>query len=70
MYRKGDMRRKKCKEREREKGGGGGGWWDDRDTDSERERNSNTVKKLLGQLHGTLPVCKNQPIKAALITYN
>ena len=73
MYRKGDMRRKKCKEREREGGGGGGGGegeWDDRDTDSERERNSNTVKKLLGQLHGTLPVCKNQPIKAALITYN
>ena len=65
MYRKGDMRRKKCKERERE-----GGEWDDRDTDSERERNSNTVKKLLGQLHGTLPVCKNRPIKAALITYN
>ena len=72
MYRKGDMRRKKCKEREREGGGGGGGEgeWDDKDTDSERERNSNTVKKLLGQLHGTLPVCKNQPIKAALITYN
>ena len=69
MYRKGDMRRKKCKEREREKGGGEGEW-DDRDTDSERERNSNTMKKLLGQLHGTLPVCKNQPIKAALITYN
>ena len=34
------------------------------------ERNSNTVKKLLGQLHGTLPVCKNQIIKAALMTYN
>ena len=53
MYRKGDMRRKKC-----------------RDTDSEREINSNTVKKLLGQLHGTLPVCKSQLIKAALMTYN
>ena len=39
MYRKGDMSRKKCKERE-------GGDWDDRDTDSERERNSNTVKKI------------------------
>ena len=64
MYRKGDMRRKKCKERE------GGGEWDDRDTDSEREMNSNTVKKLLGQLHGTLPVCKSQLIKAALMTYN
>ena len=25
MYRKGDMRRKKCKEREREREGGGGG---------------------------------------------
>ena len=71
MYRKGDMRRKKCKEREREReGGGGGGDWDDRDTDSEREINSNTVKKLLGQLHGTLPVCKSQLIKAALMTYN
>ena len=43
MYRKGDMSRKKCKERERERGGGD---WDDRDTDSERERNSNTVKKI------------------------
>ena len=53
MYRKGDMRRKKC-----------------RDKDSEREINSNTVKKLLGQLHGTLPVCKSQLIKAALMTYN
>ena len=35
------------------------------------ERNSNTtVKKLLGQLRGTLPVCKNQLIKATLMTYN
>ena len=34
------------------------------------ERNRNTVKKLLGQLRGTLPVCKNQLIKAALMTYN
>ena len=34
------------------------------------ERNSNTVKKLLGQLRRTLPVCKNQLIKAALMTYN
>ena len=35
------------------------------------ERNSNTkVKKLLGQLRGTLSVCKNQLIKAALMTYN
>ena len=34
------------------------------------ERNSNTVKKLLGQLRGMLPVCKNQLIKAALMTYN
>ena len=25
MYRKGEMRRKNCKERERERGGGGGG---------------------------------------------
>ena len=36
MYRKGEMRRKKCKEREREREGGGE--WDDRDTDSERGR--------------------------------
>ena len=34
------------------------------------ERNSNTVKKLLGQLRRTLPVCKSQLIKAALMTYN
>ena len=35
MYRKGEMRRKKCKDRER---GGGEEEWDDRDTDSERGR--------------------------------
>ena len=47
MYRKGEMRRKICKERERERegGGGGGGEWDDRDTDSERGRIHKRRKK-------------------------
>ena len=83
MYRKGEMRRKKCKrerEREREGGGGGGGGRGrsgmtetqtvKEEESKKEERNSNTVKKLLGQLRGTLPVCKNQLIKAALMTYN
>ena len=39
MYRKGEMRRKKCKERERERERErGGGEWNDRDTVSERGR--------------------------------
>ena len=80
MYRKGEMRRKKCKERERERGGGGVGWGVSGMTETQtvkeeeskkEERNSNKkVRKLLGQLRGTLPVCKNQLIKAALMTYN
>ena len=37
MYRKGEMRRKKCKERE--------GEWDDRDTDSKRGRIHERRKK-------------------------
>ena len=37
-YRKGEMRRKKCKER-------GGGEWDDRDTESERGRIQKRRKK-------------------------
>ena len=49
MYRKGEMRRKKCKERVRGGGGGGGGGegaeWDDRDTDSERGRIQKRRKK-------------------------
>ena len=69
MYRKGEMRRKNYKERER---------WGmserqivKEEESKKEERNSDTtVKKLLGQLHGTLPVSKNQLIKAALMTYN
>ena len=43
-----------------------------KEEESEKEeRNSDTtVKTLLGQLRGTLPVCKNQLIKSALMTYN
>ena len=43
-----------------------------KEEESEKEeRNSDTaVKKLRRQLRGTLPVCKNQLIKAALMTYN
>ena len=80
MYRKGEMRRKKCKERERDRereGGGGRGGSGTTETQTVKEeeskteeRNSNTVKNLLGQLPETLPVCKNQLIKAALMTYN
>ena len=75
MYRKGEMRRKKCKEKEGGGGGGGSGMTETQTVKEEEskkeERNSNTtVKKLLGQLSGTLPVCKNQLIKAALMTYN
>ena len=78
MYRKGEMRRKKCKEKEGGGGGGGGGGSGMTETQTvkeeeskKEERNSNTtVKKLLGQLSGMLPVCKNQLIKAALMTYN
>ena len=49
MYRKGEMRRKICKEREREGGGGGGGGVTETQTVKEEEsikeeRNSNTVK--------------------------
>ena len=51
MYRKGEMRRKKCKERERERGGGGGGGSGMTETQTvkeeesiKEERNSNTVK--------------------------
>ena len=63
MYRKGDMSRKKCKERE-----GGTGMTE---TQTVKEKEIATQwKKLLGQLHGTLPVCKSQLIKAALMTYN
>ena len=61
MYRKGEMRRKKCKERER---GGESGMTETQTVKEEEskkeERNSNKVKKLLGQLRGTFPVCKNQ----------
>ena len=70
MYWKGEMRRKKCKERER----AGSGMTETQTVKEEEckkeERNRNTVKKLLGQLCETLPVCKNQVIKAALMTYN
>ena len=71
MYRKGEMRRKKCKERE----GGESGITETQTVKEEEskkeERNSNTtVRELLGQLRGTLLVCKNQLIKAALMTYN
>ena len=57
-------------------GGGGGSGMTERqivkEEESEKEeRNSDTtVKTLLGQLRGTLPVCKNQLIKSALMTYN
>ena len=73
MYRKGEVRRKKCKERERERGGSGMTETQTvkKEESKKEERNSNTtVKKLLGQMRGTLPVCKNQLIKAALMTYN
>ena len=70
MYRKEEMRRKNVK-RERERGGRGRSGMTETQTVKEEEskkeeRNSNTVKKLLGQLHGTLPVCKNQLIKLIL----
>ena len=71
MYRKGEMRRKKCKERERGESGITETQTVKEEESKKEERNSNTtVRELLGQLRGTLLVCKNQLIKAALMTYN